>query len=176
MAQFIRPVSLDDVEAITELRRTHREFLAPWEPARPADFLEIEHQRGLVERALEEQAAGRQATFVILAPDGQVAGMANLNNIVRGALQSASLGYWVGEHLTRRGLASGAAREALAHAFDVLDLHRVEACTLLHNAASQQVLRNAGFRPFGVAPRFLRIAGRWQDHLLFHAFATESDD
>jgi ribosomal-protein-alanine N-acetyltransferase len=29
------------------------------------------------------------------------------------------------------------------------------------------VLRRSGFTPIGVAPRYLRIAGEWQDHLLF---------
>ena len=43
----------------------------------------------------------------------------------------------------------------------------VQAATLPHNAASQRVLTNNGFALIGVAPRYLRIAGRWQDHLLF---------
>ena len=176
MSRVLRPLELDDVEAITELRRLHSEFLAPWEPKRPPGFLEVDHQRELVEHAIQEREAGRHAPFVITGPEGQVAGMANLNNITRGALQSASLGYWVAEDMTGRGLATAAAREVLEHAFVELQLHRLEAATLLHNAASQRVLRKAGFRPFGVAPRFLRIAGRWQDHILFHAFATESDD
>jgi ribosomal-protein-alanine N-acetyltransferase len=29
------------------------------------------------------------------------------------------------------------------------------------------LLRN-GFRAYGVAPEYLKIAGRWQDHVLFH--------
>jgi ribosomal-protein-alanine N-acetyltransferase len=64
------------------------------------------------------------------------------------------------------GWSSWTAREA--------GLHRLQAGTLLHNAASQTVLRRNGFTPIGVAPRYLRIAGRWQDHLLFQLLADET--
>ena len=46
-------------------------------------------------------------------------------------------------------------------------LHRVEAGTLVDNAASQVVLRRCGFEPYGTAAQYLFIAGAWQDHLLF---------
>jgi len=43
----------------------------------------------------------------------------------------------------------------------------VEAGTLPHNLASQGVLLSAGFEQIGTAPRYLFIAGRWQDHHLY---------
>jgi ribosomal-protein-alanine N-acetyltransferase len=46
-------------------------------------------------------------------------------------------------------------------------LHRVEAGTLLHNAASQRVLERCGFEYYGLAPKFLFIDGAWQDHKLY---------
>jgi ribosomal-protein-alanine N-acetyltransferase len=62
-----------------------------------------------------------------------------------------------------------AALESVVHfARDDLKLHRLEAQTLLHNAASQRVLAKLGFEQIGLAPRYLRIAGTWQDHRLFH--------
>jgi ribosomal-protein-alanine N-acetyltransferase len=48
-----------------------------------------------------------------------------------------------------------------------LGLHRIEASTLLHNIGSQRVLLKAGFQQIGMAPRYLRIAGEWQDHNLY---------
>ena len=68
-----------------------------------------------------------------------------------------------------RGLATSAVREILRMSRDELDLHRVQAVTLPHNAASQRVLERNGFERIGFAPRYLRIAGRWQDHDLFQA-------
>ena len=56
-------------------------------------------------------------------------------------------------------------------AFHELGLHRLQADTLVHNAASQRVLARNGFTRIGLAPRYLRIAGRWQDHVLHQRLA-----
>jgi ribosomal-protein-alanine N-acetyltransferase len=74
----------------------------------------------------------------------------------------------VGESHTGRGLASAAVADMVAVAFGQLGLHRVEASTLLHNTASQRVLTRNGFRPYGVVPEYLKIAGQWQDFIQFH--------
>ncbi len=36
----------------------------------------------------------------------------------------------------------------------------------MHDTASQTVLARNGFTRIGLALRYLRIAGRWQDHVL----------
>ena len=67
--------------------------------------------------------------------------------------------------------AAVAVADAVRHAFDDLGLHRLQADTLVHNAASRTVLTRSGFTEIGRAPRYLRIAGRWQDcilHQLLH--------
>ncbi|SFP87133.1 Acetyltransferase (GNAT) domain-containing protein [Geodermatophilus dictyosporus] len=66
-----------------------------------------------------------------------------------------------------RGHASAAVGRMVRTAFEELGLHRVEAGTLVHNAGSQRVLARNGFTRYGLAPSYLRIAGRWQDHELF---------
>ena len=97
----------------------------------------------------------------------------NLNTIVRGAFWSADLGYWIDASRLRRGLARRAVALVAAHARDELRLHRLQASTLLHNMASQRVLTANGFERIGVAPKYLRIAGEWQDHILFQLLLEE---
>jgi len=169
--EVLRLVRPDDADEMAEVWRANREFLAPWEPVRDDAFFEPASQREAIERSLVEHEAGRMVPFVICEPSGEIAGRLTLNGVTRGAFQSASMGYWVRADSNGRGLATRAARQGVSHAFGTLGLHRLEAGTLLHNVASQTVLRRAGFRPFAVAPDYLRIAGRWQDHLLFHVFA-----
>ena len=65
------------------------------------------------------------------------------------------------------GRLSAAEVGAAALARDELRLLRIEAGTLLHNVASQRVLLHNGFVAYGVAPQYLQIAGRWQDHRLY---------
>jgi ribosomal-protein-alanine N-acetyltransferase len=96
-----------------------------------------------------------------------VVGRVTLNGIVRGPFQSCSVGYWVGEADTGRGLATAAVADIITVAFGELGLHRIQAETLLHNAASQRVLQRNGFVRIGTAAAYLKIAGRWQDHHLY---------
>ncbi|MBC9227591.1 GNAT family N-acetyltransferase [Aeromicrobium sp. 636] len=172
---MLRLVTPDDAEELAAVWSRNRAFLAPWEPLRDDAFFAPESQRAGIERDLAEHEAGRMVPFVISGPDGGIAGRLTLSGVTRGAFQSAAMGYWVREDLNGRGLATRAAREAVDHAFATLGLHRLQAETLLHNVASQMVLRHAGFAPFAVAPDYLRIAGRWQDHLLFHVLAAASE-
>jgi ribosomal-protein-alanine N-acetyltransferase len=81
------------------------------------------------------------------------------------------MGYWVGASHNGRGYATAAVREIVRVAFEELGLHRVQAETLLHNVRSQRVLEHNGFVRFGMAPAYLKIAGRWQDHAMYQVIA-----
>ncbi len=162
-----RLLRLEDAPALTELVRANRAFLAPFDPDRGGEWLTLAGQTAGVRESLARHADGLTVPHVVLAPDGRVVGRVGLNNVVRGAFQSCSLGYWVDEGHTRRGLATAAVGRMLGVAFRELGLHRVEAGTLVDNVVSQRVLERNGFERFGLAPKYLRIAGRWQDHVLF---------
>lgn len=105
----------------------------------------------------------------MIVDDGRIVGRVTLSNIVRGPFQSCNLGYWVNSADYGRGFATAAVADIMRVAFGELELHRIEAGTLLHNVASQRVLKRNGFVCFGVAPAYLNIAGAWQDHALYQA-------
>jgi ribosomal-protein-alanine N-acetyltransferase len=170
----IRLLTPDDAPALSALRLASRAHLAPWDPIRQADHDTPAGQRADLEAALAQNARGQGVPLAILDDDGSVAGRITLNSIVRGAFQSCSLGYWLGVDRTGRGLATSAVEAVVDLSFGELALHRVEAGTLLHNAASQAVLARAGFTRYGLAPRYLRIAGEWQDHVLFQRLADDA--
>ncbi|WP_307038847.1 GNAT family N-acetyltransferase [Agromyces ramosus] len=162
----LRLVRADDATRLADAYTRNREYLAPWEPLRPDAFFEPEWHDDEVRLQLGSAAEGRSLPLVITDGD-RIVGRLNLSNIVRGASQSASLGYWVDRHYAGRGVGTAAVLAAIDLARDELTLHRLEAGTLVHNHRSQRVLVNAGFEPIGLAPRYLRIAGQWQDHRLF---------
>jgi [ribosomal protein S5]-alanine N-acetyltransferase len=170
MTSHLRALELDDAAQLAELVRRSRTFLEPWEPVRPDSYFTLVGQQEAVDQALQLRAAGLAEPCVIL-DDGVVVGRINLNNIVRGPFQSASMGYWLDREAVGRGLATTAVGELVTLAFNVFGLHRVEAGTLPHNLASRGVLARNGFEQFGYAQRYLAIAGVWADHILFQRVA-----
>lgn len=165
---------VDDAAALAAVLVRSRDALAPWEPVRPRSYFTVEGQRRGLGDALDLHAHGGSYPGLVLV-DGTPAGRVNLNNVVRGAFESADLGYWVDVAHQGRGVATAAVRAVLAVAFDELGLHRVQAGTLVHNHASRRVLAKNGFAEIGLAPRYVRIAGRWQDHLLHQRLTDDPD-
>jgi len=157
----------DDAVVLAGLLAESREAFAPWEPLRDDAYFTAEAQEGLLVDALAGYQRGVTVPLVIV-DGGVVVGRITLNGVTRGALQSASLGYWVSPRCQGRGLATAAVADVIGLAFGEMRLHRLQAETLLNNLGSQQVLLRNGFRPYGVAPSYLKIAGRWQDFVLFH--------
>jgi [ribosomal protein S5]-alanine N-acetyltransferase len=165
---LIRPVRPTDCEELAALYLANRDFLAPFEPIRPPEFFTADGQR----KRLQRQLDGETHPFAIL-DDGAIAGTINLFHVMRESLQSGTIGYWVDGARNGRGLATGAVGEIVEFAFGELELHRVEAATLVDNVGSQRVLEKSGFERIGLARRYLRINDDWRDFFLFQRLADE---
>jgi [ribosomal protein S5]-alanine N-acetyltransferase len=161
-----RLISPADAAELAGLLAANRAFLAPWDPLRSDGYFTAASQLAGITDALQRHGQGLILPHVIVDA-GRIVGRITLNGIVRGPFLSCSVGYWLGQAATGRGLATAALREVVGIAFGELGLHRIQAETLLHNVASQRVLERNGFARIGMAPAYLRIQGRWQDHILF---------
>lgn len=167
MSEFLRLVELGDASQLAELQSRNRAYLEPWEPVRDDSYFTELGQFERIHSSLARHERGDELPLVVLDDRGRVAGQVTLSGIVRGPFQSSNLGYWIAQDQTGRGLATRAVNDAVALAFSDLALHRVQAGTLTANEASQRVLAKTGFERFGLAPAYLKIAGQWQDHVLF---------
>jgi ribosomal-protein-alanine N-acetyltransferase len=163
----LRPLGEADAEAYTALLDENRGFLKPFEPAHSPEYWTLDQQRALLRQSTKEFEARSAFIFGIIAPDGELAGRVALNNVVWKAWQNANLGYWVDRAHNGRGLATDAVKLVLRFAFEMVNLHRVEAGVMPRNKASIRVLEKAGFRTEGLAVRYLLIDGAWEDHQLF---------
>lgn len=152
----------------SELREASRVFLTPWEPTWAVDELSRGSFRYKLRRYTEDARDDKAyALFVFREDDGALIGGITLSNVRRGVAQTASLGYWAGEKFAGKGYTTAAVRAVVRYAFDDLDLHRVEAACQPDNIASHRVLEKAGFTHEGQAKAYLKINGKWRDHLLF---------
>ncbi len=162
----LRPPKLDDYEDWSGLRLVSRKFLEPWEPSWDDQELTRESFRNRIRRYQELRKDDLAYPFFIFRDD-KIVGAITLSNLRRGVAQMGTLGYWIGSAHARQGLMSEAIEIITIYAFRELRLHRLEAACLPRNIASIGLLEKLGFEREGYAKSYLRIAGRWEDHVLF---------
>jgi [ribosomal protein S5]-alanine N-acetyltransferase len=138
--------------AVARSRRLHRGLVAP-PRTKPAFDAYLRRIRGPA-----------HVGYWIRTPEGALAGVVNISEIVRGVFKSAYLGYYAFSPHNGKGHMTRGLRAVLRQAFSVHRLHRVEANIQPGNDASRALALRAGFRREGFSPRYLKIGGRWRDH------------
>jgi len=171
----LRPLVTGDFPAWSEVRRRNEDWLLKWEPLRPATMPDPSRDRNTFAARCSardrERQHGQSYAFGVFV-DNEFVGEININNIQRGALQSATVGYWIDEARAGRGYTPEAVVTVMRFAFDELRLHRLEICIIPRNTNSRRVVEKLQVRDEGVALRFLEIAGTWEDHIRY-AMTTE---
>ncbi len=171
----LRPPRMADHAVWAELRRRSRDFLQPWEPTWPADDLSRAAFRRRLAIYTRDQDLGLAYPFFVFNTAGALVGGVNLRDVRRGVAQTGALGYWSGAPFARRGHTLAGVRAVRHFSFTRLGLHRLEAACVPENAASRALLVKAGFEEEGLARGYLKINGRWRDHLLFGTLREDSD-
>ena len=153
----LRVLARADRDEFLALARDSRELHRPWTypPERADQFDDL-------------FARSRRDDFVCLlacvSATNEIAGVFTVSQIVRGAFQSAYLGYYAHARHAGQGLMREAMQQVLDHSFGPLALHRLEANIQPGNQPSIALARGAGFRLEGFSPRYLLIGGQWRDH------------
>lgn len=104
---------------------------------------------------------------MILRATGEIVGVINLNNVVRGYFQNAAAGYYAFAPHAGKGLMREGMLLVLKHAFRKLKLHRVEANIQPDNLRSIALVKSCGFVREGFSRRLVKVCGRWRDHELW---------
>lgn len=164
----LRLAAHQDYRVWTELRQISENHLTQWEPVRAADHLTRKAFTNRVYWAARAETQGTALPLVLIRrSDNQILGAITLDNIRRGPVQAGTLGYWIGAPYARQGYMREAIQSVVHHAFQAMDLSRMEAACLPENAASRGVLEKCGFKYEGVAQSYLQINGRWRNHVLY---------
>jgi [ribosomal protein S5]-alanine N-acetyltransferase len=148
-------------------------------PRHERDFLEsvsqsVDLHRGWVHPPSDSEAyalylqristAGQVGFLAVDVRSRGLVGVVNINDIRRGAMLSASLGYYGFAAGCGEGRMTEAVRLAVDHGFFDLGLHRLEANIQPTNTPSVALVKRLGFRLEGFSPRYLYVAGAWRDH------------
>lgn len=150
--------------AVAASRKLHGSCVHP--PASPVAF--AAYVKRYAREPLRDPASTRHAGFVVCERgSGALAGTFNFSEIIHGALQSAFLGYYAFAGMEGRGLMREGLALALDAAFADFGLHRVEVNVQPTNLRSIALVEAAGFEREGFSPRYVKVAGRWRDHVRY---------
>ncbi len=167
----LRPPRTGDVTEIRRLLRANHEHLRPWNPAPPPgeDPSSITEVSKAVLRQRRDWKHGTSFVFMVAMRDRpeRLVGKIALNGVMRGAMHGAYLGYWMAADQQGKGLCTEGITAVLDFAFGSAGLHRIQAAIMPRNERSLRVIEKLSFRREGYAERYLQIAGKWEDHVLF---------
>lgn len=169
----LRPLRRADEAAWMRLRAANAAWLEPWDATSPEPVPGRRPTFGQFVRTLDRQARTGTSLPFAIEVDGELVGQLTVSGITYGSLYSASIGYWVGQHVAGRGVTPTAVALAADHCFGALGLHRVEVNIRPENRPSLRVVEKLGFRDEGVRERYLHIQGAWSDHRTFALTAEE---
>ncbi|SCF82433.1 ribosomal-protein-alanine N-acetyltransferase [Streptomyces sp. MnatMP-M27] len=154
----IRRVCRQDYEELTTLARESAEMHRPWLPHRETTPDAFENYLTRFEQPTHE------GFLICLRESDAIVGAVNINNIVRGAIQSGALGYTAYASTTGRGYMSEGLKLVMQFAFGELGLHRLEANIQPANARSLSLVKRLGFQQEGYSTNFQFVSGAWRDH------------
>lgn len=145
----------------------NRDFLKAFSPLRDDSFYTEAHQQALLSGQISDWKAGRGYRFYITLKEDsrRIIGSIALSNLVRGAFQSCHLGYQLDGAHAGQGFMTEAVKRIVAFGFEDLHLHRIEGNVIPRNLASRAVLEKCGFVSEGLSKKYLKINGRWEDHI-----------
>jgi len=140
------------LDAVVQSRKLHADWVSP--PGTSEAFNQY----------LKRFDSPSHVSSWILTEADELAGVVNINEIVRGLFQSGYLSYYGFAPHSGQGYMTEGIRAVISKAFRSLGLHRLEANIQPGNANSRQIVQRLGFRLEGFSPRYLKIAGKWRDH------------
>ena len=165
---ILRLAKPKDAPEIAAYMVRNRAFHKATDPARPEEHFTELFWRKVARVARREFQLDSSVRMIMLskAEPTRVIGVVNFNQIVRGVFQACYLGYAIDEREEGNGLMTEALRLAIQYMFRERNIHRIMANYMPSNVRSARVLEKLGFTIEGRAKEYLRINGKWEEHVL----------
>ena len=163
----LKTLDKTNVDLVVNYYFRNKEFLETWEPLRNEGYYTAEFQEELLERDLKSSEDFNFLRLWIFKKGdcSRVIGNISFSNIIRGVFQSCNLGYKLDVDEINMGYITEAIQEGIDIMFHEYGLHRIEANIMPKNVRSLKVVEKLGFYNEGLAYKYLKINGKWEDHI-----------
>jgi len=164
---ILRFPALNDAPALARYVSENRVHLRKAGPARDPSYFTAGYWANAAASIERDWREDRHCHFILFERDDRSPiGRARFSDFTRGAAQSCNLGYEIAHSHEGHGLMFEALQAAIAYVFCGLNLHRIQAGHMPGNERSARLLARLGFTREGFARDYIRVDGRWEDHVL----------
>lgn len=147
----------------------NRDSFKIWEPLRDSYFYTTAYHKAALKTGLKRVKEGKEYRFMIFEKDDkklkQIIGVLSFSSIVQGPFMSCFAGYSIDSAYQNKGYMTQALQEGIHFIFETVGLHRIEANIMPGNISSLRVVEKLGFQNEGLSPEYLKINGKWEDHV-----------
>jgi ribosomal-protein-alanine N-acetyltransferase len=155
-----------EARVMSDFAIKNKQYLSSFEPLQPESYYTESYWKEKIAQIRDNFINDKSCCLNIYAKDGELIGMVNFNNIIRGCFHSCFLGFRISEDMQGKGFMTECLQASIAYVFETLNLHRIAANYMPHNKASSKVLEKCGFVQEGIAEDYLYINGKWEKHVL----------
>lgn len=156
-------------QVVLEYYERNKKFLSNWEPKRNEEFYTLEHHEKELRSSIERVKNRQELRLWIFKKSDEnlehPIGTIGFSNIVYGCFLSCFLGYKLDCDEVNKGYMTEAIKKGIEIAFEDYGLHRIEANIIPRNEPSLAVVRKLAFIEEGLSPKYLKINGKWEDHI-----------
>ena len=151
----------DAVFGLVDRERERLRVWLPWVDATKA----VDDTRSFIEHSLKQYAdnAGFAAGIWVGKKFAGVIGTSKIDWLN----ERVEIGYWIGSEFEGKGIVTDSCRALVTHAFEDLNLHRVEIHCSTQNARSCSIPRKLGFTCEATLRDALRLYGHFHDRYVF---------
>lgn len=168
---LLKQLNESNAELVLDYLKANQSHFKPWIPEYGNEYYSVSHQKQLLKAYNDKTQKGEMVKFWLFEAndfnDSRIIGDISFNNIVRGALQGCHVGYRMDKNYLNQGYMTEALSKAINFMFKVHQLHRIEANIMPFNQHSIELVEKLGFTKEGFSANYLKINGRWENHLRF---------
>ncbi|GAA0178263.1 GNAT family protein [Clostridium sediminicola] len=154
-------------ELVLDYYLRNRIFLEEWESIKYEEFYTKKYQQEQLDKELSNIENNNSFRLWIFKKQDarRIIGSVVFNNIVRGSFLSCHLGYKLDKDEINKGYITETIQKGIDIMFNEFGLHRIEANIMPKNKRSLRIAKKLGFYNEGLAYKYLKINGKWEDHI-----------
>jgi len=163
----LKVLDTSSAQMVLDYYLSNRSFLGEWEPVRSEKFYTKAYHEEQLENDLSliENKDLLRLWIFKKNDESRIIGTIGFSNIVRGVFLSCYLGYKLDQDEINQGYMTEAIQKGIGIIFNEYGLHRIEANVMPKNQRSLRVTEKLGFYNEGIAQKYLKINGIWEDHV-----------